>query len=74
MIYERAIHVCELADFAIIFCFIARHNNMFEPLQREDRLRTPESDVYRHDRCLILTSEVVPRTEKVKLFIMAVDP
>ena len=41
------------------------------PLQRGDRLSTSESDVCRRQ---ILTSKVDPRTERVKIFIMVLDP
>ena len=42
-----------------------------EKFQCGDRLYTSESDVYRRQ---ILTYEGGPRTEKIKVFIMAVDP
>ena len=40
------------------------------PFQCGDRFYTSDSDVYRRQ---VLTSKVNPRTEKVKIFTMAVD-
>ena len=42
----------------------------FEPLQSGDRFYTSESDVCRRQ---ILTYKDDPRTERIKIFIMAVD-
>ena len=42
-----------------------------EPFQSGGRLYTSESDVYRRQ---ILTYKDGPRTEIVKIFLMAVDP
>ena len=39
-------------------------------IKRGDRLYTPESDVYRRQ---ILTYKDGPRSESIKLFIMAID-
>ena len=41
------------------------------PFMRGDRLYTPESDVCRRQ---ILTYKDDPRTERIKLFVMIVDP
>ena len=48
-------------------------SNLFDvlPLQRGDRLETSESDVCRRQ---IMTSQVGPRTVRVKMCIMVVDP
>ena len=40
-----------------------KHENVFDPFQRGDRLHTSESDVFRRR---ILTSKDGPRTERIK--------
>ena len=44
---------------------------VYYPFQRRDRLYTSESDVCRRQ---ILTYKDGPRTERVEIFIMTVDP
>ena len=47
---------------------------LFQHVQYGDRLSTSDTDVYRHDRCQILLSKVVPCAERgytVKLIIFA---